>query len=142
MKSRRRIYSRLLIIANMVVAGCSGLSFIQEVPPHLIPGKLYLTPITIEVGGKEFKAEEGFIVVNENPSDTLSRKNMLPVLKIFSSNRNPAEPIFWLNGGPGLSNMKYRPMPALLENHDFVLIGYRGVDGSVNLQSDEIVDAM
>jgi len=142
MKSRRRIYSRLLIIANMVVAGCSGLSFIQEVPPHLIPGKLYLTPITIEVGGKEFKAEEGFIVVNENPSDTLSRKNMLPVLKIFSSNRNHAEPIFWLNGGPGLSNMKYRPMPALLENHDFVLIGYRGVDGSVNLQSDEIVDAM
>ncbi|HLF20087.1 MAG TPA: alpha/beta fold hydrolase, partial [Bacteroidota bacterium] len=105
-------------------------------------GKLYLAPKTIKVGGHQFNSEEGFIVVNENPSDTLSRRNMLPVLRIRSASKNPGEPIFWLNGGPGHSNMKYRPFAALLENHDIVLVGYRGVDGSISLKSDKIENAL
>lgn len=138
----KRARSLVLVLLCGALIGCSGAAFIQEVPPHLEPGKLYLAPKSIEVGGNRFNAEEGFIVVTEDPSDTLSRKNMLPVLRIRSANRNPREPIFWLNGGPGLSNMNYRPLVALLENHDFVLVGYRGVDGSIVLRSEEIEHAM
>ena len=134
--------SILSMLFCAVVIGCSSSAFIEEVPTHLKKDQLYLTPTTIKVGGHEFSAEEGYIVVNENPSDTLSRKIKLPVVRIRSTNKNPSEPIFWLNGGPGLSNMRYRPFPALLENHDIVLVGYRGVDGSTILKSDEIEDAM
>lgn len=131
-----------LVILCAFLIGCGSTALIQEVPTHLKVGKLYLAPNSIEVGGIQFNSEEGFIVVNENPSDTLSRKNMLPVLRIRSSNKNPSEPIFRLTGGPGLSNMKYPPYPALLENHDIVIVGYRGVDGSIELKSDEIEEAM
>lgn len=132
----------LFSFSCIVLIGCSSTTFIKEVPIHLKQGKLYLAPKTIEVEGKQFNSEEGFIVVKENPSDTLSRRNMLPVLRICSTNKNPSEPIFLLNGGPGISNMKYRPSAALLENHDFVLVGYRGVDGSIELKSDEVEEAM
>jgi pimeloyl-ACP methyl ester carboxylesterase len=142
MKAERIFRSLLFVLFYNLLISCGSIPLVQEVPSHLKPGKLYLAPKTIEVRGRQFNAEEGFIVVNENPSDFNSRKNMLPVLRIFSLNKNPKEPIFWLNGGPGLSNMKYRPLPDLLEDHDFVLVGYRGVDGSVLLKSDEIEDAM
>lgn len=139
-----RYMLRLLVITFccLTLMGCGSSLVIQEVPRHLRHGRLYLAPKTIDVGGRPFNSEEGFLVVHENPSDTLSRKNMLPVLRIRSANKNPDEPIFWLNGGPGLSNMRYRPLPALLENHDVVLVGYRGVDGSIVLQSDQIEEAL
>jgi len=122
--------------------GCGSSTLIKEVPSHLKPGKLYVAPQSVEVEGRKFDTEEGFLVVTENPSDTLSRKNMLPVLRIRSASTNPYEPIFWLNGGPGQSNMSYNHLRRLLENHDFVLVGYRGVDGSIVLRSEEIEDAM
>src|SRR3990170_1730789 len=109
----QRIFRPLLsFLSCTVLIGCSSTVLIQEVPTHLKPGKLYLAPKTIEIGGHQFDSEEGFIVVNENPSDTLSRKNMLPLLRIRSASKNPGEPILWLNGGPGHSNMKYRPFTA------------------------------
>lgn len=139
----KRIFRlEFLFLSCTVLIGCSSTPLIQTVPKHLKGGKLYLAPKTIKVGGNQFNSEEGFIVVNENPSDTLSRRNMLPVLRIRSTNKNPSEPIFRLTGGPGLSNMKYPPYSALLENHDIVIVGYRGVDGSIELKSDEVEEAM
>lgn len=126
----------------IIFTGCSSTVIIQEVPSFLKINKLYTAPKIVEAGGKEYDAEEGFIVVKENPDDSLSHKNMLPVFRIKSANKNTAEPIFWLNGGPGLSNMKYRLFPQLLENHDLVLVGYRGVDGSISLKSDEVEKAL
>jgi pimeloyl-ACP methyl ester carboxylesterase len=66
----------------------------------------------------------------------------LPVHIIHTKSKNPKEPIFWFAGGPGVSNMTYKPPKKLLENHDFVLVGYRGVDGSVKLESSEIKKAV
>jgi hypothetical protein len=66
----------------------------------------------------------------------------IPVLRTRAEGRSPAEPILWLEGGPGLSNMKPRPLDGLLATHDIVAIGYRGVDGSVKLDSPEIRRAM
>ena len=37
-------------------------------------------------------------------------------------------PIFFLAGGPGQSNLDFRPPLALLRTHDVILVGFRGVD--------------
>nr|WP_315176571.1 alpha/beta fold hydrolase [uncultured Flavobacterium sp.] len=103
-------------------------------------------PITIS--NIVFTTIEGFVEVPENYSIPNSKKIKIPVFVIKSSSENPDEPIFWLDGGPGGSNLLSREKIIssnpihLLANHDFVCIGYRGVDGSVNLSSKEVNDAM
>jgi pimeloyl-ACP methyl ester carboxylesterase len=136
--------SRLLVygLLSTVPFICISSPVVRQVPDPSKPAQLYLEPSTIEVGDRRYASEQGSVVVHENPLDTSSRRIMLPVLRILSPNKNAQEPIFWLNGGPGLSNMKYRPFTPLLENHDIVLVGYRGVDGSVVLNSDEIQRAL
>jgi len=52
--------------------------------------------------------------------------------------QQPREPLFCLEGGPGSSNIKYWTPAWLLADHDVVLVGYRGVDGSVVLDCPEI----
>ena len=47
------------------------------------------------------------------------------------------EPIFWLAGGPGGTNMGFSHVEGLIEDHDIVLVGYRGVDGSSALDCPE-----
>ena len=129
-------------ICCVVSIGCSSATVIREVPPDLTPGQIVLKQTTTKVASREFNADEGFIIVTENPSDSLSRKISLPVFRIRSANPRPREPVFWLNGGPGISNMRYFSVVQLLENHDLVFVGYRGVDGSVALGSDEVEEAL
>lgn len=50
-------------------------------------------------------------------------------------------PAFRLGGGPGLSNMRFVCPPAL-DGRDVVLLGYRGVDGSVRLDGPEVARAL
>ncbi|MCK4901018.1 MAG: hypothetical protein KAS38_19715, partial [Anaerolineales bacterium] len=57
--------------------------------------------------------------------------------RIRATGDNPTEPIFWLAGGPGQSNMKFSRLEGLIDNHDIVLVGYRGVDGSSVLDCPE-----
>jgi pimeloyl-ACP methyl ester carboxylesterase len=66
----------------------------------------------------------------------------LPVLRIHATGNAPAEPIFYLAGGPGGSNLRFTPPDWLLTNHDFVMVGYRGADGSVVLDCPEVSQAM
>jgi pimeloyl-ACP methyl ester carboxylesterase len=54
----------------------------------------------------------------------------------------PGEPVFFLQGGPGQSNLGFEPPLGLLASHDFVMVGYRGVDGSVRLDCPEYGQAM
>lgn len=95
----------------------------------------------------KFEAYEGFVEVPENYKDSNSKRIQLPVLIIKSSNKNPLEPVFWFDGGPGGSNIVSRSkidLPSAanaLKNHDFVCVGYRGVDGSVSLASKKITKA-
>ena len=48
-------------------------------------------------------------------------------------------PIFRLQGGPGLTNMDFPEAKRFTAHHDFVLVGYRGVDGSSRLDCPEVV---
>ncbi|PLX14687.1 MAG: hypothetical protein C0597_09635 [Marinilabiliales bacterium] len=91
---------------------------------------------------KKIETTYGTIVVKENRSKPDSRFITLPVKKLHSLSENPKEPIFLLYGGPGSSNLREAPFLWLLEEHDIVMVGYRGVDGSVSLQSHEIPEAL
>jgi pimeloyl-ACP methyl ester carboxylesterase len=101
-----------------------------------------------------FTASFGILVVPENRSNWGSRLIRLPVIRIHSTASDPAEPVFFLTGGPGAKNV-YPPsallkagqrnlgiLEFLLDHHDLILVGYRGVDGSVVLNCPEIVDAL
>ncbi len=82
----------------------------------------------------------GEFEVPENWNKQGSKRIKLP-LKIFKSSSDRL-PIFWLSGGPGQSNMDYVPPDVLRKGRDVVLVGYRGVDGSVILNCPEVVTAM
>ena len=88
-----------------------------------------------------YTADYGTLVVAEGAD---SKKTiLLPVLRIRSKSEYPAPPIFYFEGGPGGTNIKTGYLPKhLLENHDIVRVGYRGVDGSVSLASPEVNQAL
>ncbi len=47
-----------------------------------------------------------------------------------------------VHGWPGASNISGTKNIALLKNHDFICVGYRGADGSTILKSKKIAKAM
>jgi len=88
-----------------------------------------------------YNVDYGTLVVAEGENST--KTILLPVVRIHSKNSNPGAPIFFLEGGPGGTNIKLQRLPDyLLENHDIVRVGYRGVDGSVSLACPEINTAL
>lgn len=105
-------------------------------------GDLALAPCTIEIESGIYEADCGSIVVRESRTKANSRLIALPITRIHATSEKHAEPIFYLGGGPGSSNMQVEPFAAILVNHDFVVIGYRGVDGSVILDCPEVAQAI
>jgi pimeloyl-ACP methyl ester carboxylesterase len=136
-----------LVFAALLAAlltACGG----QKEAPITVPagaqaGDLVdLEPCTYEANDVEYAADCGTLVVPENRSDPDSRLIALPVIRVRATGGNPSESIFYLQGGPGGSNMHFQYLGDVVENHDFVQVGYRGVDGSVVLGCPEISDAI
>lgn len=96
-----------------------------------------------EIGSEHFEADFGTITVPENRGKPASRLISIPFLRIRAHSENPDEPIFGLTGGPGMSNMSWNwgKARSFLSEHDFVLVGYRGVDGSTVLDCPEVTKA-
>lgn len=113
----------------------------EPIPPAAAAGNLNLKECTIKLDSTSYAADCGTLIVPENRSRADSNLISLPVIRIRATGANPAEPIFYLNGGPGLSNMQFQPPAGLLTDHDFILVGYRGVDGGVVLDCPEITRA-
>jgi len=88
-----------------------------------------------------FKADCGTLVVPENRHDPDSRLIALPVNRIRAESPNPGTPVFGLVGGPGVSNFEFTALTRLAADRDVLLVGYRGVDGSVRLDCPEVVDS-
>ena len=145
----QHVQSNILAII-LIVAFISGCQRADEapmvVPPNAKAGDLInLEACTYETGDVTYTADCGVLIVPENRADPNSRLIFLPVMRIPSTGNVVMEPIFWLNGGPGQSNMRFshpQDLDAFLKNHDFVLIGYRGVDGQVVLDCPEISTAL
>jgi hypothetical protein len=99
-------------------------------------------PGTYETEKGRYKADIGTLVVPENRTKPGSRLIALPVVRIRARSAHPAEPIFRLEGGPGVTNMEFAKASRFADDHDVVLVGYRGVDGSVRLDAPEVTEAL
>jgi len=64
------------------------------------------------------------------------------VTRIHAKSDDPAEPIFRLEGGPGITNMKFENASRFADDRDVVLVGYRGMDGSVRLDCPEVESSL
>lgn len=134
----------MAIIASLLMASCGGMGEVPiTVPAGAQAGDLVdLEPCTFTSIDGELAAECGTLVVPENRSDPDTRLIALPVTRIKAASATPAEPIFWFSGGPGSNNIIRYPLDGLTENHDFVMVGYRGIDGQVVLECPEISQAI
>ncbi|HKF33909.1 MAG TPA: alpha/beta fold hydrolase, partial [Jatrophihabitantaceae bacterium] len=113
-----------------------------SVPAGAKAGDLTLKPCRYGTESGRYAADCGTLVVPENRAATQSRLIALPVIRIRARSAHPAEPIFRLEGGPGITNMRFGKASQLADRHDVVLVGYRGVDGSVRLDCPEVGSAM
>ena len=120
----------------------SGGSKSVSVPAGAHAGQLTLNSCTYNTEKGAYRADCGTLVVPENRADPQSRLIALPVTRIRARSQHPGTPVFRLEGGPGRTNMKYSRASRIAGNHDVVLVGYRGVDGSVQLNCPEVESAL
>jgi len=134
----------LVLFVTLLLVGCgSNDASIPVVPEGAQAEDLIdLKPCTYEAGDIEYSADCGTLVVPENRSDPDSRLIALPLIRVRALSDSPAEPIFFLQGGPGGTNLKFQYLEGLVDHHDFIQVGYRGVDGSVLLDCPEIAVAV
>lgn len=136
-----RVVIYLTIMLISIGCGCKKIEY-PSPSKKAINGSFVFNSATFQLGKKEYQAEYGTITVPENRSNKFSRLIHLPVIRIKAHNKNPYEPIFGFAGGPGQTNMNWTPIDSLLFDHDFVMVGYRGVDGSTVLNCPEVVEAL
>ncbi|MHA1549633.1 MAG: alpha/beta fold hydrolase [Alphaproteobacteria bacterium] len=133
------------------IAATTGALVILLLSPTHEPGGRALSQapasLTTEVGsyelaGESYPAEVGTMSVPENRRESGSRSIDLPLIRFHATGDDPAEPVFVLYGGPGDSNVKWTDptLVGLLEHHDVVMVGYRGIDGSISLDAPEVTD--
>lgn len=132
-----------LFLAFPIILGQAALA--QNLPfpakeqlAELKNGELLLNPDSL----KSYAADFGMMIVSEGAAEE-SKRIELPVVRIHSKSKKPEYPVFYFEGGPGGTNIKLENLPdSLLQNHDFVRVGYRGVDGSVSLNCPGINQAL
>lgn len=83
-----------------------------------------------------YYADFGTLIAKENRTKRDSRLITIPVIRVKAYDIDSVSyPIFVLNGGPGETNLNSELINnRLLKHHDFVFVGYRGVDGSGRLE--------
>lgn len=127
---------------GLLLTACGSKVTALTVPAGAQPGDLTLEPCKFKWEADEYEADCGALIVPENRAKADSRLIALPVTRVRATGGNPVDPIFWLAGGPGGSNMEFKPPAWLLIKHDVVMVGYRGVDGSSVLDCPEVAQAL
>ena len=141
--------SRIIALALILVLAI-GLAYVRfgpspaplSVPTGARAGDLSLSTATYATENGTYAADTGTLVVPENRTNPQSRLIALPVVRIRAPSDHPHEPVFWLQGGPGHSNMHFAQASRFADEHDIVLVGYRGVDGSSVLNCPEVESAI
>jgi pimeloyl-ACP methyl ester carboxylesterase len=128
-----------LALGGLVYLHASSGSTEVAVPKDAHAGQLTLHSCDYATEDGSFAADCGTLVVPENRHDPGSRLIALPVKRIRALSAHPGKPVFRLQGGPGITNMTFPQASRLAKNHDVVLVGYRGVDGSERLDCPEVV---
>jgi pimeloyl-ACP methyl ester carboxylesterase len=149
--STTRIFTPARIVALVLIAllvlGLGYLRFGRDssrvsVPEGAKAGDLILKSCRYDTENGSYAADCGTLVVPENRADPQSRLIALPVTRIRARSEHPGAPVFRLEGGPGITNMKFKNASRFADKHDVVLVGYRGVDGSVRLDCPEVDSAL
>src|SRR6266496_2530212 len=112
------------------------------VPSGAHAGQLKLHSCHYATEGGSYRADCGTLVVSESRYKAHSRLIALPVTRIRARSAQPGVPIFRLVGGPGLTNMEFSKASRFADDHDVVLVGYRGIDGSARLDCPEVESAL
>ena len=113
-----------------------------SVPAGAYAGQLTLHPCSYGTEQGSYAADCGTLVVPENRAKPGSRLIALRVIRIKALSAHPGAPVFRLQGGPGVTNMTFPDASRLADNHDVVLVGYRGIDSSVRLDCPEVSSAL
>lgn len=147
--TRSLTLSRIVALAlvGLLVLGLAYLRFARDGSPMTVPegaraGQLTLEACHYGTEDGSYAADCGTLIVPENRADRQSRLLALPITRIHARSQHPGAPVFRLEGGPGITNMEFSKASRIAENHDVVLVGYRGVDGSVRLDCPEVVSAL
>ena len=148
---RARVLGPARIAALALVAlAALGLAYLRFgpdggavfVPKGAEAGDLILKRSSYETEKGSYVADRGTLVVPENRADPASRLIALPVTRIRARSEHPGAPIIRLQGGPGITNMHFKEASRFADDHDVVLVGYRGMDGSSRLDCPEVESAM
>ena len=131
-----------VVTAGLVYVGLASRAERISPPPGAAAGDLTLEPCSYDTESGPVAADCGTLVIPENPTEPEARLIALPVTRIHARSEQPGEPIFWLDGGPGGTNMELKQANRLTDKHDLVLVGYRGIDGSVRLDCPEVEAAL
>src|SRR5205809_6885940 len=111
-----RIFTPARIVALALVSlAALGLAYLHfgtgtdsvSVPSRAHAGQLKLHPCHYATESGSYRADCGTLVVPESRQRAHSRLIALPVTRIRARSANPGAPIFRLEGGPGLTNMKF-----------------------------------
>ena len=140
-----RIAAVLVIIVLLMgltyLRGSSGPDTVS-VPQGAHAGQLTMHACTYPTASGSYRADCGTLIVPEDRGVPRSRLIALPVIRVLARSSHPLAPIFHLTGGPGITNMKFPDANRLLAQHDVVMVGYRGVDGSSVLNCPEVTAAL
>ena len=136
-----------LVLIGLALLGLAYLRFAPDdaavsVPAGAKAGDLILEECDFVTEDGSYASDCGTLVVPENRADAGSRLIALPVTRIPAQAEQPGEPIFVLQGGPGITNMEFDMASRYAVDRDVVLVGYRGVDGSVRLECPEVKSAL
>jgi pimeloyl-ACP methyl ester carboxylesterase len=129
------------ILILMSAAGCGNDEKpVPPVPANAKAGQITAEPCTFTQFKKQtFAARCGVLYVPESRTKPNSRLITLPYVRILAQTKTPGTPVFALAGGPGQSNLSLGfPAGWFTGKRDVVLLGYRGVDGTVRLDCPEV----
>ena len=132
----------IVLLTGLTYLGVSSSPETVSVSQGAHAGQLTMHPCTYPTENGGYRADCGTLVVPENRADPRSRLIALPVTRILARSSHPLAPIFHLNGGPGMTNMTFPQANRLAAQHDVVMVGYRGVDGSSVLNCPEVNAAL
>jgi pimeloyl-ACP methyl ester carboxylesterase len=140
---RKKYELFIILVMSFIASGCGGRKFSYPDPAMPLTDNAFVSRTSvIKIGSFEYTTDFGTITVPENRNKPASRLIHLPVVRFHARSAAPREPIFGLAGGPGQSNMNWTPIDSLMADHDFIMVGYRGVDGSSKLDCPEVEEAL
>jgi pimeloyl-ACP methyl ester carboxylesterase len=132
----------IVLLTGLAYVGVSSSPETLSVPQGAHAGQLTMHACTYATEQGAMPADCGTLVVPEDRANPRSRLIALPVIRILAPASHPLAPIFHLNGGPGITNMTFPQAGRLTAQHDVVMVGYRGVDGSSVLNCPEVTAAL